>query len=120
MYYLVTEMKSKSKKAKQENKIDYNEITLHSSFDLTGIHIDVCYFGYNIHKILLAPVEYNNWKSMNSAQKVAIISNKINPKSIDNDMVLFDLLVRSVIDVVDSIIHQVMVGHALRVTLPRH
>lgn len=57
---------------------------------------------------------------MNHAQKIAIVLNKIDIKAIDNDTTLFNLLVNTIIDVVDSIIHKVLVGHALRVTLPKY
>lgn len=110
----------KSKKAKPKQEIDYNQITLHSSYGRSGISIQIRYFGYDIHNVLIVPSEYNNWKSMNSAQKVAIIANKIDKKAIDGDTILSNLLVNTIIDVIDSIIHKVMVGHALRVTLPKY
>jgi len=109
----------KSKKAKTES-INYNAVSVHGNISSSGILIDVRYFNYSIHGILIPPNEYQNWRTMTKPQRDALIHVHIDPKAFDNDIQLITAVVTTISDVVDSLILRAQQHQALTSKLYKH
>lgn len=77
----------------------------------------VTYHGHQIHYLLLAVHEFQQWLTMTPTQRMMLVKMKIDHSAFGNNKYIIDLVTQATIDTINSIMPTAQRDRALRFTM---